>query len=575
MTESPPGGQEPQEIRKPPKPGSDTVVDSVLGLYEFARDTGGELFLLPGPLLRDDPYIPRSFLTRDVRNLVHVLWRGMAAGWNDWAGQLTGAERKAQGITFASKVPSATTVATITEHLEALGMARGRLVTAALRAVRSNGGIVIDLGDATGKAVWVEAGKWEVRDPRDLPCEPPVFRRSTGYLPLPHPERGGDWDDFRKILRTADDDAWHRITGWSVAAYFAEVSRPGLWCLGPPGSGKTTAACAVARLIDGTEWLDGRLDRSDERNNIIRAVKSYVVSFDNMSSVTADVSDWLCNLVTGHRDTFRKMRSNFDDISMSYKRTFVATGVSLPWGLQADALDRIIEIPLSQIPEDKRCSDEQLKAELDEARPLILGALLDHVVKVLEILPRIPVEAGLGRMNGYARILIAHDVAMYGSGGTPCLNAWQASVAQIRTDRAEAEPVVAAISKLLSPVRCGQCEACRAFAYPDPQKQSCTDPRVPSWCCCPGCASQPRQQHQGLAWEGTADALRTALTAHRTYTDAPPVVDGKRTDYWPENARAMSDKLTALDSVLGAAGLRVTRRKSNGVKLVKIERPPT
>ena len=511
---------EAQETRKPPKPGADTIADSVLALYEFARDTGGELFLLPGPLLREDPYIPRSFLTRDVKNLVHVTWRGMAMAWNDWAGQLTEAERKAQGITFASKVPSSTTVATITEHLEAIGTAKARIVNAALRAVQVNGGIVIDLGDSTGKVAWAEAGKWETRDPRDLGCEAPVFRRRLGYLPLPEPVPGGDLGELRKILRVTDQATAHRGDGWLTSAFFDKVSRPGLWFLGPPGSGKTTAGCAMARIIDGAEWLDGRLDKSkyDDRNNIIRAVKSYVVSFDNMSSVTADVSDWLCNMVTGHRDTFRKMKTNFDDISVSYKRTFVATGLSLPWGLQADALDRIIEMPLSQIPEARRCSDEQLKAELDEAWPRILGAVLDHVARVLEILPHIPVEAGLGRMNAYARILIAHDAA-YGQGGTPCLDAYQASVAQIRTDRAEAEPVVAACSRLMSPARCGRCPACQPVnaagqrVYPAPADlEDCAAPQVPSWCCCPGCAARPQpEQHQHLAWEGTADALRTAL----------------------------------------------------------------
>ena len=511
--------QEPQETRRPPKPGSDAIVDAVLGLYTFARDTGGELFLLPGALLRDEPYIPRSFLTHDVRYLVHLLWRGMAECWNGWAGQLTDDERKKQNVKFASRVPGPDTVSGITQHLEALGMKRGRLVTAELRAARSNGGLVIDLGDATGDVVWLEPGKWEIRDPRDLPCEPPVFRRSTGYLPLPRPERGGDWDELRAILRIRDEGAWNLVTGWSVSAYFGHVSRPGLWFDGAPGSGKTTAGGGLARLIDGTEWLDGRLDKNDERNNIIRAVKCYVVSFDNMSAVTADMSDFICQLVTGHRDTFRKMRSNFDDISVAYKRTFVATGLSLPYGLGADALDRIIEIPLAPIAEAERVTDEQIRAELDEARPRLLGALLDHVARVLEILPQIPVETGLARMNAYARILIAHDAA-YGDGrSAPCLDAYQASLAVVRQDRADAEPVVVALRKLI---------------------------------------------HPGCAWQGTAAELYAVLP--RTFAQG---------EFWPSDARALSDKLTALDGVLGVSGFSVGRKRSNGRKWITIERRPS
>lgn len=63
---------------KPPRPGLDPLVSRVLGLYTFARDVGGELFLLPRTELRAEPWIPRSFLTKDVINLGHVIWRAMA-----------------------------------------------------------------------------------------------------------------------------------------------------------------------------------------------------------------------------------------------------------------------------------------------------------------------------------------------------------------------------------------------------------------------------------------------------------------------------------------------------------------
>ncbi len=275
-----------------------------------------------------------------------------------------------------------------------------------------------------------------------------MFRRSVGYLPLPRPVRRGSLDRLWEILRIGQPDTQALAGGWLVAAYFADVSRPGLWPTGAPGSGKSTAAGGLARLVDGLEWLDGALDRSDDRNNIIRAAKCYVPSFDNMSGVTADQSNWICYLVTGHRDMFRRMRTNFDDISMAYKRTFVATGLSLPYGLGADALDRIIEAPTESIPAGRRVSDETIRAELDAARGTLLGALLDHVSGVLRELPRPdgPELAGL-RMHSYARLLAAHDRAF----GTGSLAAYKASLRNARADKASSEPVVRALAAWMSP----------------------------------------------------------------------------------------------------------------------------
>jgi hypothetical protein len=493
------------------KPGLDSLVNRLLYLFQFAVDTGGEAFLLPK--IPTDPYIPRSFLTRDVLHEGHVTWRLMAKLWNAWLETASAADKQKYGSAPVALTPSDTVVRNAAAHLEALAVTTGRRVSAALRSVQvqhqGRTVLVIDLGDKTGKVAYCTEAGWSVIDPRSLPFAPPVFRRSIGYSGLPHPVKAypgqdGDLAWLWGILRTGRPDTQALAGGWLVAAYFADVPRPGLWTTGPPGAGKTTAAGGLARLIDGLDWLEGKPDKSDERNNIIRAVKNYVPSFDNITALTGDLSDWICGLVTGRTDTFRRMRTNFDDVSMTYRRTFVATGLALPGGLRADALDRVTEAPLDRIPEAARVSDEQIRATLEQARPQLLGAVLDHVCGVLRQLPNVPADtAGLPRMHGYARLLLAHD-REYRTGW---LDAYRASCSAARADKADAEPVVAALLALIAP-------------------------------------RQP--------WHGMVGGLLEDLKPHRP-------LEG----WWPSNARALGVELTNQDPVLEAAGIHVERNPKN------------
>ena len=488
---------------RPPKPGLDSIVAMITYNFEFARDMGGELFLLPGRTLTGEPYIPRSFHTSDVMNLGHITWRWMAERWNAWVASLEDAERKRLEVSELSPTPSDTLIRNAVAHLQALGMTKGRKVSAALRSVQlDDGSVVIDLGDDTGRVVHCTPGGWLVRDPRELPCGPPVFRRSVGYFPLPEPVHGGSLDELWHILRISSGKARSLAGGWLVAAYLADVPRPGLWFTGPAGAGKSTMGGALARLTDGLEWLDGKMDRKDERNNIIRAAKCFVPSFDNMTGVTADQSDWICQLVTGHRDMFRRMRTNFDDVSLAYRRTFVATGLSLPYGLQPDALDRIIEVPVGQLDSSQRLPDEVMRRELDAARPRLLGAVLDHLCMVLARLPRIPGSwPGMPRMASYARALAAHDDAS----GTDYYGAFVDSAQQVRADKSDGDPVVQAMLSWMQP---------------------------------------------GGQWAGTATELFGYLSGHRT-------ADGS--DWWPGNSRALSAYINKVHGLLVSAGFQVER----------------
>ena len=67
---------------------------------------------------------------------------------------------------------------------------------------------------------------------------------------------------------------------------------------GEQGSGKTTAAKMVRSLID-PHVAPLRGPPRDLRDLAIAAFNQYVLAFDNLSGISADLADALCRLSTG------------------------------------------------------------------------------------------------------------------------------------------------------------------------------------------------------------------------------------------------------------------------------------
>ena len=80
-----------------------------------------------------------------------------------------------------------------------------------------------------------------------------------------------------------------------------------------------------------------------------------------------------------------------------------------------DLADRCILLTLEAIPEKSRRSEEELWAAFETARPRILGALLDGVVKGLAMLPQTKLEK-LPRMADFARWATACETAAWPAG---------------------------------------------------------------------------------------------------------------------------------------------------------------
>lgn len=324
-------------------------------LVDLARAAGAELFHTPA----GDPYLSAPVAAHcEIYPLA-------SRGSRDWLTRLfyvqTGCAPNAGALADA--------IATLS------GQARfdGGEHEVYVRVAGHNGAIYFDIGAADWNAVEITADGWRVVS------HPPVrFRRPRGVLSLPLPERGGSIEELRSFLNVANNDDFALLTLWTLAALRPRGPYPILVFVAEQGAAKTTTTRVLRRLIDPNESDVRRPPRNTE-DLMIAATNGYVVAFDNLSRLPDDLSDTLSVLATGGGFAVRQLYTNAEEQIFNATRPIILNGITQV-ATRGDLLDRAIVITLPPIPEDQRKDEASFWAEYDQARPRLLGALLDAVV---------------------------------------------------------------------------------------------------------------------------------------------------------------------------------------------------
>jgi energy-coupling factor transporter ATP-binding protein EcfA2 len=386
-----------------------------------------------------------------------------------------------------------------------------------LRLARIGDTTYLDLGTPSGAYVEVSASGWTVRDPRHGWECPALFTRSSTTNALPFPESGGARAELAALLALSlDDDRFRIAWAWLVAQVFPETARPMIYFLGSQGSGKTTRGLMLANVLEPQTEMGSVLKRSEKENNPV-AKANYLLTADNMTKLSEDVSNWLCSLVTGHRVIERKLYTNSDTVAYSLKRTGIFTGKIKPAGLESDAEERMIFLEFERMTVDRIRADDDLMADLREAHPRILGAVLDDMAAVLAIIG----EVSTADTDGYRFVNFAKVFAAMDRVDTPgYIGALNREATEALTERVFDEPVLIALL--------------RATAAEDDGE-----------------------------WSGTAGELLHAIGRY-----APDDAGRPGRAWWPASPKGLGTHLRNQQHALSLAGLRVEFRKSNGSRLI-------
>jgi hypothetical protein len=268
--------------------------------------------------------------------------------------------------------------------------------------------LYLDLGDATWRAVEIDAIGWRVID------NPPVrFRRAAGMQPLPMPVAGGSIEVLRSFLNVQSDNDFVLVVAWALAVLRNRGPYPVIVLSGEQGSAKSTFSAILRALLDPNTAPLRALPRED-RDLFIAASNGHVLAFDNVSGLPGWISDTLCRLATGGGFAVRQLYTDQDEVLFDAARPVILNGIE-EIVTRPDLTDRAVFLTLQPIPEEHRRPEQELWAAFDAERPRVLGVLLDTVAEGLKRLPETRLEK-LPRMADFALWATACEAALWPAG---------------------------------------------------------------------------------------------------------------------------------------------------------------
>jgi len=311
-----------------------------------------------------------------------------------------------------------------------------------IRIAKHKGRIYIDLCNKKREVIRISKRSWKISASDKCPVK---FRRTAGMLPLPHPERGGDLNDLKKVIKLADKANFILVVAWLIGAYNPEGPYPILLITGQHGSTKTSAAQALRNLVDPSK-ANTRSFPKKEHDLIISANNSWVLAFDNVSAVTEWQSDAMCRLATGSGFATRKLYEDDVEVIFSSKRPIVFNGIE-PLVYGHDLIDRCIMVELLPVTEDERKAERKLKRRFKKLQPKLLGVLCDALSAALRNMKDTKIKR-LPRMADFAVWVSAAESALPWKEGK-FLKCYRNNISQATEKSLESDIVATAVKDMI------------------------------------------------------------------------------------------------------------------------------
>jgi len=279
------------------------------------------------------------------------------------------------------RYPQRNVLESFTSHLIYRAKQEGTFVEIFNRlGIDKDGNIYIDLANGADESVRINKSGWVVGR------FPVLFAKYSHTASLPLPQAGGNLLDLLPFTPLKNSHEECLLLSWLVASLIPDIDRCFLLLEGAPGSRKSAIAKRVKSLIDPMK--ESALILTSKESDIAQHLgQHYMPYYDNITSISRDISNMFCACFSG--SAFSKKANYTDDGSFIFSLTgnIIFTSIKLEKP-RPDFLERIFKI--NTVPQNIYRSSRGLKKQFGEIWPRLFGALLDTLVKVLNVIDQIP-----------------------------------------------------------------------------------------------------------------------------------------------------------------------------------------
>ena len=314
-------------------------------------------------------------------------WDISSTGFAEWLARLA--------FTELNKAPSNETLTTVKNALNGVARYEGEEHEVFRRVAKDQSGYWIDLCNDHGQAVCITAIGWRVSDAPSV-----RFVRTKSMRPLPSPDSEGSYSPLWSLLNIPPEEHL-LLLAWILECYRCDTPYPVLELTGEQGSAKSSTQAMLRSLIDPNEvMLRGRPKTVEDV--YVSAKNNHLLSFENLSNISNDMSDALCTVATGGGTAGRTLYTNDEETILKAHNPVVLNGIGAVV-LRQDLLDRAISIGLPMI--EQRRTEEDLKQGIDNQLASIFGGILTLFSQTLDRLPAVKLEpAELPRLADFAKL---------------------------------------------------------------------------------------------------------------------------------------------------------------------------
>lgn len=271
----------------------------------------------------------------------------------------------------------------VTEMLTMEGRKITEKVHLAKRIYRDENLYLYELESDTNKVVWIENGEPSIEELDDVYFKHCLMDANQVIPDLTVTPRELLGLLYKHFHFSSEDDLC-LFALYLIACFLGveNVRMPILVLYGSKGAAKSTAMRMLQKIVSPQKGdLGGQYNSLDDLQLTI--ANSYIVTLDNIRTISKKCSDLLCRVCSGGSYKKRKLYTDGEMITYDLNCIVVISSISMPIK-EPDLVDRSIVLELERIDAKKRKSEAEIWERFNKDLPKILGGIFSVIAKVLE-----------------------------------------------------------------------------------------------------------------------------------------------------------------------------------------------